>query len=173
MKVKLMSLVIAAFLFFSCGTTYTSTSDNAAYNVTVPAGIRSSFSAQYPDATTVVWNNYDAATVPVDWELNGWTALDNDDYAVTFNMGNDKYYSWYDANGNWIGSAYSITDYSKLPYVVNTMLKDKYNTYTIESVEKESWGNQTAYEVKLKNSDDSKLKLLVDADGNILKQKAD
>lgn len=172
MKVKMMSLVMAAVLFFSCGTTYTSTSDNAAYNVTVPAGIRSSFAAQYPDAANVVWNNYDVTAVPVDWELVGWTPLDKDDYMVTFNVGSEKYYSWYEADGKWVGSSYVVTDRSRLPYAVKTILQDKYDAYTIESIERKTWGNQTAYELKLKNTDDSTLKLLVDTNGNILKEKA-
>ena len=172
MKLKFLSLVAAAALFTaSCGTTYTSTSDNAAYNVTVPADIRSSFAVAYPDATTVVWNKYDATTVPIDWEMTGWTVLDANDYAVTFNMGNDQYYAWYDSDGTLVGTAYSITDYTRLPYAVNQMLADKYKGYSIETVQRESFKNQTAYEVKLKGVDDSKIKLLVDASGNILKEK--
>ena len=107
--------MLAAGLFVaSCGTTYTSTSDNAAYNVTVPAGVRTNFAVAYPDATNVVWNAYDATVVPIDWEMSGWTVLDKDDYAVTFNMGSDTYYAWYDTNGNLVGTAYAITDYTKL-----------------------------------------------------------
>ena len=57
-----------------------------------------------------------------------------------------------------------------LPYAVNTLFQDKYKDYTIESAQREMWGTQTAYEVKLKNSD-SNMKLLIDSQGNILKQK--
>lgn len=171
MKSKILSLVVAAgLLVSSCGTTYTATSDNAAYNVEVPTGIRSNFATAYPDATTIVWNKYDVATVPIDWELNGWSALDADDYAVTFNVGNDKYYGWYDSNGKLIGTTYLISDYTKLPPAVNTAWQTKYNGYTIESVQKETWNNQTAYEVKLMQGD-MKVKLLVDANGNIIKEK--
>jgi hypothetical protein len=172
MKLKIMSLVAAAGLFFaSCGTTYQSTSDNAAYNVTVSEGIRSNFYASYPDATNIVWNHYDAAQVPIDWEMTGWTVLDNDDYAVTFNMGGNNYYAWYDSNGNLIGSTYAISDYSKLPYAVNSLLQTNYKDYTIEAVQREMWGSKTAYELKLKGQGDSKIKLLVDSNGTILKEK--
>jgi len=170
MKLKFVSLVVAATLILSCGTTYTSTSNNAAYNVAVPSGIKANFAAQYPDATNIVWNSYDAGTVPVDWEMAGWTALDANDYAVTFNVGQNQYYGWYDNNGALIGTAYAITDYSQLPYAVNTMLQKDYKDYSIEAVQREMWGTQTAYEVKLKNGD-NKTKLLVDSKGNILKQK--
>jgi hypothetical protein len=172
MKFKLLSLAAAAALFTaSCGTTYNSTSDNAAYNVTVPQNIRSSFAVSYPDATTVVWNRYDATVVPIDWEMTGWTVLDANDYVVTFNMGNDQYYAWYDSDGNLVGTAYGITDYTRLPYAVNQMIADKYKGYTIETVQKENYKSQVAYEVKLKGVDDSRIKLLVDASGNILKEK--
>lgn len=170
MKLKIVSLALATTLFFSCSTSYQSTSDNAAYNVVVPSGIKSNFAVQYPDATNIVWNSYDAAVVPVDWDLTGWTVLDKDDYSVSFDMGADKYYAWYDTNGTLVASAYAITDYSKLPYAVNTMLQNSYKDYSIESVQREMWGTQMAYEVKLKKGD-SKTKLLIDAQGNILKQK--
>jgi hypothetical protein len=169
-KLKLVSLVIATTLLVSCGTTYTSTSDNAAYNVNVPSNIKGNFAVQYPDATNIVWNSYDVATVPIDWEMTGWTQLDNNDYVVTFNVGSDQYYGWYDNSGTLVGTAYAITDYSKLPYAVNTMLQNSYKDYSIEGAQRESWGTQTAYEIKLKNGD-MKTKLLVDAQGNVIKEK--
>jgi hypothetical protein len=172
MKVLIMSLAVAAGLALtSCRTTYTSTSDNAAYNVDVPVGIRSNFAVQYPDATNVVWNMYDAAAVPIDWELTDWTPLDPQDYAVSFNMGNNKYYAWYDSNGNTlVGSAFAVSDYSRLPYAVSNLIANNYQGYTIESAQRESWKTKTGYELKLTNGT-SKVKLLVDSDGNILKEK--
>jgi hypothetical protein len=171
MKLKIMSLVAAAGLFLaSCTTTRTSTSDNAAYNVNVPTNIRSSFVVSYPDATNIVWNSYDVNTVPVDWELAGWNALGSDAYTVTFNMGSDQYYGWYDANGNLIATATTVTDYTKVPYVVTSMLHDKYAAYTIDSIDREIVGSKTNYEVKLSQGD-TKVKLLVDSNGNVLKEK--
>jgi hypothetical protein len=170
MKLKIVSLVLAATLIISCGTTYTSTSNNAAYNVTVPESIQGHFAAQYPDATNIVWNSYDAAVVPLDWEMTGWTVLDNKDYAVSFDVGNNKYYAWYDDNGTLVGSAYAISDYSQLPYAVSTMLQYSYRDYSIDAVQRAMWGTQSAYEIKLK-SGDNKTKLLVDSKGNILKTK--
>jgi hypothetical protein len=172
MKLKFLSLVAAAALIASsCGTTYNSTSDNAAYRVNVPTNIRNSFAVAYPDATVVIWDRYDAATVPIDWELTGWQTLDADDYVVTYKMGDDQYYSWYDSNGTLVGTAYAIGDYTKLPYSVNQMLADKYKGYTIETVQREIYKSQAAYEIKLKGIDDTKIKLLVDANGNVLKEK--
>ena len=171
MKSKIMSLVVAAALLVSsCGTTRTSTSSNAAYNVQVPAGIQSTFATQFPDATNIVWDRYDGNTVPIDWELTDWSALDTDDYVVTFNVGKEKFYSWYDSNGAWIGGSYGIADYSKLPTAVHNTLKRDYQGYAIVDVDKEMWSGKTAYEVKL-NRDEKKIKVLIDDNGIILKKK--
>jgi hypothetical protein len=51
------------------------------------------------------------------------------------------------------------------------MLKDKYKDYTIESAQRESWKDQVGYELILVNGD-TKTKVLVDANGNVLKEKA-
>lgn len=174
MKLQFMSLFVAAGLFLaSCGTTYQSTTDNAAYNVEVPLTIRSSFAALYPDANNVSWNHYDVSAVPIDWELTGWPAMDANDYVVTFNMGNDQYHAWYDSDGTWIGSTYGFTDQSRLPLNVQQMIQSKYPGYTIVDIDKEMWKDQSAYEIKLKKDDDSKIKLLVDINGNVLKEKMD
>jgi hypothetical protein len=171
MKRKILSLVAASALFFaSCGTTYKSTSDNAAYNVTVPVGVRSNFAIAYPDATSVVWNNYDANSVPIDWDLSGWNTLGSNAYAVTFNMGSDQYYGWYDANGNLVGTATVVTDYTKVPYAVTNMIHNNYVGYTIDWVGREVAGSKTNYEMKLSQGD-KKIKLLVDSNGNVVKEK--
>jgi hypothetical protein len=171
MKHKILSLVTAiALLTASCGTTYKSTSTNAAYNVEVPTNIRSSFSANYPDAAAVVWNRYDPNTVPIDWEMAGWPALTTNDYAVNFNMGNNTYYAWYDANGNLIGSSYTVSDPSRLPPAITRYIQEKYSAYTIKKMQTETKNNVMAYEIKLEQGD-NKVKLLIDANGTVLKEK--
>jgi hypothetical protein len=172
MKLKFLSLVATAGIFFaSCSTTYQSTSDNAAYNVNIPSNIRSHFAIAYPDATAVVWNAYDINTVPIDWELTGWNTLSSDAYTVSFNMGSDQYYAWYDANGNLIGTTTVVSDYTKMPYAISTLIRDKYHGYTIVRIDKEIAGSKTNYEIKLSQGD-TKVKLLVDSNGNVLKEKA-
>lgn len=169
MKLKIMSLVTAMVLLLSCGSSRnTSTSSYPAYDV--PTGVQTSFTTQYPAATSVTWSAYDAAGVPIDWELTGWPAMTTSDYVVRFNLDNNNYYGWYDANGNWIGSTYVITDYSTLPTAINTTLNNQYPGYTISSVQRESWKDHTGYEIKM-NSGDNKVKLLIDDNGNIIKQK--
>jgi hypothetical protein len=183
MKLKILSLVATVALLVSCGgskqttstsstpTTATSTSSNAAYSgVKVPAGVQTSFTTQYPNATNVTWSTYDVTVVPIDWEMTGWPTLDSSAYMVRYTMDNNNYYGWYDTNGNWVGSTYVISDYKSLPAPVNSMLNSQYPGYTISSVQRESWKDHKAYEIKMQNGD-NKVKLVVDDNGNILKQK--
>jgi hypothetical protein len=161
-------VVIAA-----CGTprdnTLSTTSSNPAY--AAPAIIQTTFTTQYPAATNVTWAAYDVALVPIDWEMTGWTVLDPADHAVTFDMDGQRYLAWYDSDGNWIGSTYALSDYSKLPSAVQSAINSKYSGYTIQKVHQEMWKDRMAYEVKLKKTDDDKVKLLIDDQGNIIKEK--
>ena len=169
MKFKILSMVAATALLVSCGSTRYNSSSHPAYNV--PTAIATTFDAQYPTATNVVWTTYDpAVAIPIDWELTDWSTLDEQDYMATFDMGSDKMYAWFDANGAWVGTTYAISNFSSLPSAINATLKDKYPNYTIESVQREMWREKNAYEIKLK-SGDTKSKVLVDMNGNIIKQK--
>src|SRR4051812_27706750 len=114
MKLQFISLFFAAALIVSCSTSRTSTSSNEAYS-NVPAVTQTAFTTQYPGAMNVTWSTYDPAIIPIDWDLAGWQALDNSDYAVRFNLDNSPYYAWYDANGNWIGTSAAVPDYKYLP----------------------------------------------------------
>lgn len=170
MKLKLLSLAAAALLFASCSTpSYTSTSSNAAY--TTPADLQTSFATQYPTATNATWSAYDASTASVvDWELSGWPVADASSHTVAFDMDGNRYNAWYSADGTWIGSTYAVSDYTKLPEAVHTTVKEKYSGYTIDKVQQEMWKDKTAYELKLKNAD-KKMKVLIDGQGNVLKEK--
>lgn len=169
MKLKFLSLVAAVSLLVSCGTTYRSTSANNAY-ANVPAGVQNVFVVQYPDASNVVWTTYDVNTVPIEWDLTGWPALTANDYVVQYDMGGNKYYAWYDANGTWIGSTYALTNTTILPAAINTTLNTQFSGYTIDGVQRVLWKDRNAYELKMTNGD-TKVKVLMDANGTILKQK--
>ena len=174
MKLKFLILIggVAA-MAASCGPSYRVTDQSTvnADTVGVPSNIQSTFSTQYPTAGNVTWSAYDANVAPmVDWDLNGWPALGEGAYVATFNLNNDKYYSWYDANGDWIGTAYALGDYKSLPSPVNTTINDKFPGYTISSVNREMQKDKMAYEITLKNGD-NKAKLLIDDNGTIIKQK--
>ena len=175
MKLKILMLAAGVAALASCGPSYrttdkTSVGTAGAVGIDVPASIQKSFTTQYPNATVVVWSNYDATVVPIDWDLTGWPAMDKGDYVVSYTMTNDKYYTWYDSDGNWIGTAYVVNDYKSLPPAISTMLNDKYAGYSIVTVNKEMQKDRMSYEIQLKNGD-SKAKLLVDENGNIIKQK--
>lgn len=156
-------------LLASCGPSYRVT-NGSTVGIDVPVVVQKTFTTAYPAATDVVWAPYDVSVVPIDWDLTGWPAMDQGDYVVTFNMNNDKYYAYYDANGDWIGTAYVVTDYKSLPSGINAMISDKYPGYTITNVDRVMQKDRMAFEIQLK-SGNSKAKLLVDENGNIIKQK--
>jgi hypothetical protein len=173
MKLKILILIAGVAVLASCGPSFRVTDQSTVSTDTigVPSEIKSSFSTQYPTATNVVWTTYDASVTPlVDWDLNGWPAAGEGAYVATFNLNNDTYYAWYAANNDWIGTAYAVSDYKSLPPAINTMLNDKFAGYTISSVNREMKKGQMAYELQLKNGE-SKIKVLVDDNGNIIKQK--
>jgi len=167
MNIKTLLAVAALAFFAACGEPYRAT---RATVVVAPATTVSSFRAQYPSASNIVWLQYDAATLPIDWELAGWTVLDADDYLVKFDMDNNYYYAWYDQDGNWIGTSYGIADYKTMPLAVNTTITNKYPGYTVTSVNKEFQRDMIAYEVELKNND-TKVKVLIDTYGNVIRAK--
>jgi hypothetical protein len=168
MKKQILSVILAAGILASCSTTRTNSSSNAAF--AVPRNISNSFATLYPTATDVTWGHYDATVEsPIDWELAGWPALDSNAYMATYNVGSDRFYTWYDANGAWIGSTYNINDVNSLSSTIRTMLTNKYPGYAVVDVDKAMWKDQSAYEVKLKK-DDSKMKVWVDMNGNVLKE---
>lgn len=170
MKLKIFVMAATTALLFACSSSYktTSTSANAAYSV--PTTVSTTFSTQYPTASAVTWGAYDVTTVPIDWELTGWPALTSNDYMVTYNVGSDKFYSWYDKNGNWVGTTYALANPSILPGGIMNSINTQFNGYTIDKVQKEQWKDQTAYEVKMYQGD-NKVKVLFDQNGNIIKQK--
>ena len=167
MKLKLLALAATA-VFAACEAPYRATDTTTV--VVAPDGVSRAFVTQYPAASTVVWSHYDAALVPLDWDLTGWTVLDNEDYVVRFNMDNEDYYAWYDSDGTWIGTAYVMKDHSTMPSVVSTTVTEKFPGYTISSVTREFQADRVAYEVEMKNAD-TKKKVLIDSNGNIIKEK--
>jgi uncharacterized membrane protein YkoI len=108
--------------------------------------------------------------MPIDWEMTGWSSLDENDYVAQFDMDNEKYYAWYDSDGNWVGSAYAMKDVTQLPEAVSKIVNEKYAGYTVKSVNREFEKDRMAYEVEL-TKPDGKAKILVDNNGNILKEK--
>ncbi|MEI9809696.1 MAG: hypothetical protein WDO16_18560 [Bacteroidota bacterium] len=169
MKLRTFLAVAAISIFAACETPYQATDTTTV--VVVPDETQRAFAEQYPNGVNVVWTNYDPDVVVLnDWDLTGWQAMDASDYVVRFDMDNENYYAWYDSDGTWVGTAYVVKDYTKLPVGVNTTINNMYPTYSIASANREFYKEKVAYEVVLKK-DDTRVILLLDNDGNILKQK--
>ena len=152
-------------------TTNTPSVDSASISSQAPAAVEASFTKQYPGAANVVWAPYDSlAAVPIDMRLTGWKGLDPEDHMAKFDYKDETYYAWYDSNGKWIGSAYTVRDITKLPAAVNTAvnnaIKSRYTGYEIAKVNRELQTGKTAYEVEL-TKDDNKVRMLVTPAGKI------
>jgi hypothetical protein len=167
MKLKTF-LALAVIIFFTaCSSTYRATDTG----VVISTDASRAFELQYPSATNVVWSSYDPNVVILnDWDMAGWTVIDADDYVVRFDMDNEKYYAWYDSNGEWIGTAYVVNDYTTLPDMVRSTINSKYPGYIISSVNKEFHKDRIAYEIVLKDGD-TKQVVLMDLNGVVLKSK--
>lgn len=136
-----------------------------------PTNIVTSFRTKYPSATNITWSPYDKVTPPIDWEMTGWSALKPGAYVAEFDMDGQHYYAWYDANGTWIGSSSLLANHGDLPKAVRDVLVSKYNGYTIDKVEREYDDKRMVYELRLKKSDNDKVKLHVSEQGVVLKEK--
>ena len=149
--------------------------DTAAVATTTDAGaptvIITSFRTKYPNATNITWSPYDKVTPPIDWEMTGWTALKPGAYVAEFEMDGQKYYAWYDVNGQWVGSSSMLANHGDLPKGVRDLLVSKYKGYNIDKVEREYDDKRMVYEIRLKKSDDDKVKLHVSEEGRVLKEK--
>jgi len=171
MKLKHFIAVAAIVGLSACKTSYKATDTGVTTEVVVPETIKQSFITQYPSSTNVVWSKYNPNVIVLnDWELSGWQAMDVDDYVVKYNVDNEDYYAWYDSDGTWVGSAYVVKDYATLPASVNTVLTTQFPSYTISSVNREYQKDKMSYEIVMKK-DNAKVVMLIDQDGNIIKQK--
>jgi len=167
MKLKIFIAVAVTALLTACSPTYRATDTG----VVISTDATKAFELQYPTASSVVWSSYDPNVVIVnDWDMAGWTVIDADDYVVQFDLDGEKYYAWYDSNGEWIGSAIVVNDYTTLPNAVRDAINAKYPGYVISSVNKEFHKDRIAYEVVLKDGD-TKQVALIDLNGVVLKSK--
>jgi hypothetical protein len=168
MKLRNLIAVAALGTLAACETTYQATDTGM---VTVSTETQRAFTDQYPNSSNVAWSYYDPNVVVLNvWELTGWPTLDASDYAVRFDMDGDNYYAWYDSDGTWVGTAYVVKDFNTLPSLVSTSVRNKYPMHTITHVNREYYSDRMLYEVVVKK-DDQKVVMLVDANGNVVKEK--
>jgi hypothetical protein len=172
MKFKTILAVLAISVFASCKSTYRAT--DTTVTVVTPEMIESSFAVQYPNATNVVWVNYDPVVIsPMDWQLVGYTTLDANARLVHFNQDNQNYYVLYDQTGYRVASAYVLTDFTVLPASVNDVLHIRYPGYTITGLSRvtlNSRNDQMAYAVELKKWYYTG-RILIDDNGNVIDQR--
>jgi uncharacterized membrane protein YkoI len=129
----------------------------------------SEFRTRYPNASNVVWYNYDNSDLyemsPNDWNFN----MGDDDYEVHFMMDGTNYVAYYD-NGKWIRSDIMMMDRSKLPPSISGSINTQYAGYSIDAVSREDMLNGVVYEVQLKKGNDH-CKIHYNMDGTIVKRK--
>ncbi|HSU28148.1 MAG TPA: PepSY-like domain-containing protein [Chitinophagaceae bacterium] len=171
MKGKAFIAIATVVILSACGTATYKATDTSRPVVIAPANLQTAFNAQYPHATRVVWSNYNPVVVaPIDWDLAGFAAMDDNDYVVEFTQDGEYYYTWYHDIGKWVGSAYTLKDLSATPPAITGTIRNKYPFYIISTVTKEFKDNSITYEVELKNTQ-SQVKLLMDENGNIIKER--
>jgi len=167
MKLKTILTAAVITVFTACSTTYRATDTD----VLISAEATKAFDLQYPTSNNIIWTSYNPGTVIInDWDLGDWAYVDADDYMVEFDMDGEKYYAWYDTNGEWIGTAYVVNDFTALPGMVRSTIDTKYPGYTISKVNKEFHKDRIAYEIVLKDGD-TKQVVLMDLNGVVLKSK--
>lgn len=141
----------------------------ASETIEVPNSVRTNFETKYSGASNVTWSYYREPYPAIDWEWTSWPTLDERDYVVRYNRDGIDYYSWYDQDGNWVGTVNPVSDPSSLPSSVNNAVKNEFPGYSITSVDKQNDKDREAYEIELENGD-QKAKALVDANGKVWKK---
>lgn len=142
----------------------------SAPSVEPPATSKTHFETTYPNAASITWSQYEQPTTDIEWEWTSWPVLDANDYVVAYSWDGGNYYTWYDDQGNWVGTTGTLSDFSTLPSPVSGAVQKQFNGYTITSVDKENDKNREAYEIKMEKGND-KMKALIAADGTVLKKK--
>ena len=137
--------------------------------VVVPEKTKTSFETKYPKASNTVWKRYEPLET-VEWTWYEWPSMDTSDYMVTYNLDGSNYWTWYDEQGEWIGTVTNITDFTTLPSAVTKTLNSQFDGFTIKNVDKENDKNRTAYEIDLEKGTD-KMKVLVSESGTVMKKK--
>ena len=188
MKLKsLLAPALGVIILSSCGESSTdnSTSDvtktdtsvitttpSAGVNTTtvvVPEKTKTSFETKYPKASNTVWKRYEPLET-IEWNWYEWPSMDTSDYMVTYNLDGSNYWTWYDEQGEWIGTVANISDFNTLPAAVTKTLNSQFDGFTIKNVDKENDKNRSAYEIDLEKGTD-KMKVLVSESGTVMKKK--
>jgi len=147
---KSILLTFAAGLLFSAGSLHAQDIPTSQ----VPSVIANKFATQYPKAKDI------------DWERKGEL------YNVEFELGrNIDHEIWYDSKGVIVRHKEDIAK-SSLPAAVTSKLAKDFKGYRIDDPEKITEGGKVTYKLELK-SFTKDWDIVIDSQGNILKQKED
>lgn len=103
-----------------------------AQNITVPAVVKTAFTAKYPGATHVKWGKESAKEYEAEFKLN------NTGVSANFKM-----------DGSWVETE-TVIAVSELPAAISSAIKAKYPSASITLAEKtEQPGNKVLYEVTI------------------------
>ena len=120
----------------------------------VPSVILNKFKSDFPKAKDIEWE------------------LQSEMYNVEFEIGRSVDHEiWYDKSGNLIKHKEDISK-NDLPSTVSAVLQKDFKGYKIDDVEKLTEGSAVTYKMEL-NSMNKDWDIVMDANGKILKQKAD
>ena len=123
----------------------------------VPEAVKTAFTAKYPTAKKVKWEEEDEGEYEAEFKLNGKEMSAN-----------------FKADGTWLETETEIKK-SALPAAVKTAIASQFAGFEIDEAEQlETPDLGMAYEVSLENKKEKKeIQLVFSADGTVLKNKMD
>ena len=134
----------------------------------VPVGVQTSFKTDNAKAEKMTWKRYYAGASEEDVRL-----IPNNDYyyVMYYNDGAD-YTTWYDTTGTMVKTSMKVKGPKELPDAVNMVINKEFPGYTVVEIDKENDKNIDVYEIEM-NKGDSKAKIKITPDGNIVKRQVD
>jgi hypothetical protein len=126
---KKIGILMAAFIL-SAGLLFANSGKNA-----IPESVVSAFNRGFSCAKEVQWEGYGSY------------------YKVTFNQHGNTLYVFYSDNGELMGTANNILS-DKLPDLLQSAIKTKYQGYWITDLVKYDAGDQTGFIVTVENADE-------------------
>lgn len=147
---KVFVMSAAVLLFFVSSAFAQEISQNE-----VPSVIVNNFQQAFPKASDVEWEK----------KVNS--------YKVEFETGifEDEHEVWYDKTGKMLRHKEEISRRA-IPKAIITAIKNDFNGYKIDDVDKTTEGDAVTYKVDLEKPH-SELKVIFDANGKVLSQKRD
>ncbi|RKS53387.1 putative PepSY-like beta-lactamase-inhibitor [Gillisia mitskevichiae] len=116
----------------------------------VPANLNSNFQKEYANATDIEWE------------------LDKGNYKVEFDLDKMEKEIWYSKNGEVLKTEMEVA-IEDIPTAVAATIKNNYPNYDIDEIELTEENGKKIYEVELEKWFNDDVKMLIAADGSIIK----